>query len=76
MAALRRLAEYCDYKQSLSEMLRDRLVCGVNNTRIQKALLSESTLTGSSVDEGSGHGDGREERRDFGANHTWRRHLR
>ena len=31
IAALRELAEYCNYGTSPSEMLRDSLVCGVNH---------------------------------------------
>ena len=44
VAALRELAEHCDYGASLSEMLRDRLVCGVNHEGIQKKLLAEKDL--------------------------------
>ena len=43
-AALRALAENCDYGASLKEMLRDRLVCGVNHEGIQRKLLSEKKL--------------------------------
>ena len=45
IAALRQLAEHCDYKDTLQEMLRDRLVCGVNLAGIQKRLLAEKDLT-------------------------------
>ena len=45
LAALRELSEYCDYGESLNEMLRDRLVCGVNHEGIQKRLLAEKKLT-------------------------------
>ena len=44
VAALRQLAEHCDYKDILKDMLRDRLVCGVNHEKIQKALLAEPAL--------------------------------
>ncbi len=44
VAALRELAEHCKYGASLSEMLRDRLVCGVNHEGIQKKLLAEKDL--------------------------------
>ena len=44
IAALRALAENCSYGKSLKEMLRDRLVCGVNNDTIQRRLLSEKEL--------------------------------
>ena len=45
VAELRKLALHCDYKDTLSEMLRDRLVCGVNDDRMQRRLLSETKLT-------------------------------
>ena len=45
VAALRQIAESCDFKDTLSEMLRDRLVCGVNHTSIQRQLLAEKDLT-------------------------------
>ena len=44
MAELRTLSEHCEFGSSLDEMLRDRLVCGVNDDRIQRRLLAESTL--------------------------------
>ena len=34
VAALREIADYCNYGTSLSEMLRDRLVCSVNHDGI------------------------------------------
>lgn len=37
VAELRKLALHCDYKD-WEEMLRDRLVCGVNDDRIQQRL--------------------------------------
>ena len=40
-AALHALAEYCDFGDSLSTMLRDCLVCGVNHEGIQRRLLAE-----------------------------------
>ena len=40
------LAKDCDFKARLNDMLRDRLVCGVNDDRIQLKLLAEKdTLT-------------------------------
>ena len=46
VAALRQLTEHCDYGTTVETMLRDRLVCGINDSRIQKRLLSEgSALT-------------------------------
>ena len=44
VAALRELAEHCKYGTTLPEMLRDRLVCGVNHEGIQKKLLAEKDL--------------------------------
>ena len=44
LAELRLLSEDCNYGE-LEEMLRDRLVCGINNDSIQKRLLSEANLT-------------------------------
>ena len=41
MASLRRLTEHCGYGEQIDSMLRDRLVCGINNERIQQRLLSE-----------------------------------
>ena len=42
---LREVARRCNFGEALSEMLRDRLVCGVNDERIQKRLLLEAKLT-------------------------------
>ena len=39
----------CKYGAQLEEMLRDRLVCGVNHQGIQRKLLAESDLTYSSA---------------------------
>ena len=44
LAALRELSEYCEYRDTLSEMIRDRLVCGVNHDGIQRRLLAEKEL--------------------------------
>ena len=41
MAELRRLSEHCGFGATQKEMLRDRLVCGVANTNIQRKLLAE-----------------------------------
>ncbi|XP_033646576.1 uncharacterized protein LOC117305808 [Asterias rubens] len=41
LAALRALASDCNYGQKLDEMLRDRLVCGMQDEQIQKSLLSQ-----------------------------------
>ena len=45
MAILRQLSEFCEFGDTLEVMLRDRLVCGVNNDRIQRRLLAEPDLT-------------------------------
>ena len=45
VAELRRLAEFCNYGDSLKKMLRDRLVVGMNHERIQERLLAEKDLT-------------------------------
>ncbi len=39
------LAEFCNFGTSLEEMLRNRLVCGIQNSHIRKRLLGEKTLT-------------------------------
>ena len=45
VAELQRLAEHCAYSEMLEEMLRDRLVCDINNGAIQRHLLAELDLT-------------------------------
>ena len=45
VAELRALSEYCNFGDTLESMLRDRLVCGVNEPQIQKRLLAEDRLT-------------------------------
>lgn len=45
IAELRRISEHCNYGDTLSEMLRDRLVCGINDSTTQRRLLSEKDLT-------------------------------
>ena len=45
MMELQHLAHTCDFGQFLEEALRDRLVCGLSNSSIQKKLLSENDLT-------------------------------
>ena len=40
VAALREIAEHCEHKDNLQEMIRDRLVCGINHDGIQKRLLT------------------------------------
>ncbi|CAC5394574.1 unnamed protein product [Mytilus coruscus] len=45
VAELRQISEHCDYKATLDDMLRDRLVCGIKEDRIQRRLLAEPGLT-------------------------------
>ena len=45
VAALRQLSEFCNYGDKLLDMLRDKLVVGINDERIQRKLLTESDLT-------------------------------
>lgn len=45
LAQLRKLSEHCDFKQNLSESIRDRLVCGLRSEAIQNKLLAEKDLT-------------------------------
>ena len=45
VASLRRHSEHCNYGDNLSDMLRDRLVCGINDDHTQRRLLAETTLT-------------------------------
>ena len=45
VAELRKLAEHCEFGDMLEDMLRDRLVSGIEDIEIQHRLLSESKLT-------------------------------
>ena len=45
MAELRKLTEFCDFGESLNDMLRDKFVSGLRNTKTQHQLLSEKGLT-------------------------------
>eukprot|EP00731_Ephydatia_muelleri_P011535 Em0006g429a len=42
---LKELARKCEFGDALNDMLRDRLVCGINDERVQKRLLVEVNLT-------------------------------
>ena len=44
VSQLRSLAEFCNFRAAL-DMLRDRLVCGINDSQIQRRLLLEKKLT-------------------------------
>ncbi len=45
VAVLCELAQHCNYGDKLQEMLRDRLVCGIEADGIQRRLLAEAELT-------------------------------
>ena len=45
VAELKKLSEHCGFGDTLNDMLRDRLVCGINDGGIQRRLLSEPDLT-------------------------------
>ena len=45
IAELRALAEFCNFGESLNLMIRDRLVCGINDDNTQRLLLAEKELT-------------------------------
>ena len=45
VARLRQLSRDCRFESFLDEMIRDRLVCGVNSDPIQRRLLAEAELT-------------------------------
>ena len=45
VAELKRLGEHCEFGENFNGMVRDRLVCGVNDLCIQNRLLQDSTLT-------------------------------
>jgi len=45
VAKLPKITEYCQYGDVLSNMLRDRLVCGIKEKTIQRQLLRETALT-------------------------------
>ena len=43
--ALRKLTQHCEFGTFLDDALRDRFVCGLQSTHIQKRLLSQAKLT-------------------------------
>ena len=45
IAELRLLSEFCNFGDTLDVMIRDRLVCEINDVTIQKRLLAEPGLT-------------------------------
>ena len=44
-ASLQKLAEHCDFRDTFSDALIDRLVCGMQNGAVQKRLLGKADLT-------------------------------
>ena len=45
VAAIRKIAEYCDYGTTLNVILRDRLLHGLTDKRVLNRYLREPTLT-------------------------------
>ena len=45
VAQLRALSTHCEFGDMLEDMLRDRIVCGISDSRIQRRLLAEPKLT-------------------------------
>ena len=45
LAELKRLSEHCSFGDTLNDMLRDRIVCGIQDQRKQRKLLVEPDLT-------------------------------
>ena len=45
VARLRKLSAVCEFGGMLQEIIRDRLVCGIDNERIQGKLLTETKLS-------------------------------
>lgn len=45
LASLKQLSLYCEFGDTLEDNLRDQLILGLNNERIQRKLLSEKQLT-------------------------------
>ena len=45
IAKLQALSQYCNFRDTLKPMLRDKIVCGINHVQTQKRLLVEKELT-------------------------------
>lgn len=45
VAELRHLTEHCNFGAAIEVMIRDRLVCGIMDDKIQRRLLAEKDLT-------------------------------
>ena len=69
VAELRAMAEFCNYRETLEKMIRDRVVCGIMNSKIQQKLLAEKpeTLKIESGKDSSRYGDCSEKCKRVGA---------
>lgn len=45
VAELRKLSQHCEFEGTLEQMIRDRIVCGIRDSRLQRRLLAETGLT-------------------------------
>ena len=45
VTALRKIAEHCEFRDVLDDMMRDRIICGISSKRTQQRLLQEADLT-------------------------------
>ena len=45
VARLRELASHCEYGDTAAQLIRDRLVCGIRDDRLQRSLLCTTNLT-------------------------------
>ena len=45
LEGLQKLSEHCNFGETLDNMLKDRLMCGINDAKIQRRLLAEPELT-------------------------------
>ena len=45
VAKFRKLSEHCNFNQNLEDSLRDKLVCSLNDQKIQQKLLATRNLT-------------------------------
>ena len=46
---LRHLSKHCEFGDKLDHMLRDKIVCGINDVRMQECLLPEPSITSAKV---------------------------
>ncbi|XP_075539321.1 uncharacterized protein LOC142574008 [Dermacentor variabilis] len=51
LVAIRQLADTCNFGTSLDSMLRDRIVCGMQDNSVSRQLLSKASLTRSEAEE-------------------------